>query len=138
MMVLKVISLMILASLSATKLHPEAKLYFPDYCTYFNYPSQMYYFKFCYCRHNVVTDDGYILTYFRIQAKNTEIKEGLPPILMQHGLLDCSDTFIINDEEHAIGFALANAGYDVWFGTNQLYLIYYLGNNRGNKHSLHH
>jgi len=42
---------------------------------------------------------------------------------MQHGLLDCSDTFIINDEEHAIGFALANAGYDVWFGSYFSFII---------------
>ena len=44
-----------------------------------------------------------------------------------HGLLDCSDTFIINDEDKALGFVLANRGYDVWFG-----------NNRGNKHSRAH
>lgn len=44
-----------------------------------------------------------------------------------HGLLDCSDTFIINDEDKALAFVLANRGYDVW-----------LGNNRGNKHSKEH
>lgn len=44
-----------------------------------------------------------------------------------HGLLDCSDTFVINDEDKALAFVLANRGYDVW-----------LGNNRGNKHSRSH
>jgi len=44
-----------------------------------------------------------------------------------HGLLDSSDTFIINDETKAIAFVLANRGYDVW-----------LGNNRGTKHGHEH
>jgi len=48
-------------------------------------------------------------------------------VLLQHGLLDCSDTWIINDESKAPAFFLANNQYDVW-----------LGNTRGNKHSRNH
>jgi len=48
-------------------------------------------------------------------------------VFLQHGLVDSSDTWIINDEAKAPGFILANRGYDVW-----------LGNNRGNKHSRKH
>ena len=68
--------------------HPEAKLYFTDYCKFYNYPSE---------KHHVITDDGYILTLFRIQRKGTIIKEGGKPILLQHGLLDSSDTWLLND-----------------------------------------
>jgi lysosomal acid lipase/cholesteryl ester hydrolase len=68
--------------------HPEAKLSFTDYCKYYNYPVET---------HKVITDDGYILTVFRIQRKRSIIKEGLKPIFLQHGLLDCSDTWLIND-----------------------------------------
>lgn len=55
------------------------------------------------------------------------MRSGLPAVFLQHGLLDSSDTFIINDEDKSLAFVLANRGYDVW-----------LGNNRGNKHSKRH
>jgi hypothetical protein len=35
-----------------------------EYCNYYNYPVE---------NHTIITEDGYILLYFRIQAKNTKI-----------------------------------------------------------------
>lgn len=55
------------------------------------------------------------------------INKGLPPILLMHGLLSSSDVFILNDENKALAFVLANRAYDVW-----------LGNNRGNKYGKNH
>jgi len=77
--------------------------------------------------HKVVTEDGYILRVFRIQKKGTQIKNGLPVLILQHGNEDSSDTFVMNDEDKSLAFEMANQGYDIW-----------LPNNRGNKYSTQH
>jgi len=106
------------ASAALIKIPPEANYHFSELVSTLSYPLET---------HDVTTEDGYILTYFRIQAKNSQIRNGLPVVLLNHGLLDSSDSFVVNNEEQAAGFLLANAGFDVWFA-----------NNRGNRHCLRH
>jgi gastric triacylglycerol lipase len=72
--------------------------------------------------YSVTTPDNYVLGNFRIRTPG--LKAGAPAVFLQHGLFDCSDTWIINDEKVAPAYQLARAGYDV-----------YLGNNRGNFYS---
>ncbi|XP_061719994.1 lipase 1-like [Cydia pomonella] len=70
--------------------------------------------------HDVVTEDGYILTLFHIHG------ETKGPVLVMHGIFDSADTFIIRGNLSLI-ITLANKGYDVWSG-----------NTRGNKYGRRH
>jgi len=79
-------------------------------------------------KHLIKTEDGYILTLFRIPGnKNCPDGSRLQPILLQHGVFDSSDCWVCNGEDHSIGFILANNNFDVW-----------LSNTRGNKYCKKH
>jgi pimeloyl-ACP methyl ester carboxylesterase len=70
--------------------------------------------------HQVVTEDGYILGMYHIPHG---IKNGAstsrPPVLVQHGLVDWSFTWILNYPNQSLPYILADAGYDVWLGNNR-------------------
>ncbi|KPI99336.1 Lipase 3 [Papilio xuthus] len=70
--------------------------------------------------HNVDTEDGYILKLFHIPGDPRR------PVLLVHGIIDSSDTFIIRGNG-SLAISLANKGYDIW-----------ALNTRGNRYSKAH
>ncbi|XP_071056613.1 lipase 3-like [Onthophagus taurus] len=78
-------------------------------------------------RHNLYTEDGYLIEMHRIPygIKSTN-RSNRPPVLIAHGSGGTSAEFIMMGER-SIGCKLVNAGYDVW-----------MGNARGSMWSLKH
>jgi pimeloyl-ACP methyl ester carboxylesterase len=81
--------------------------------------------------HKIRTEDGYILTAWRIPCllneSNADIYKKRKPVILQHGLIDSSYTWLLLDKNHSLPFLLVDYGFDVW-----------LTNTRGNAVSFEH
>ncbi|XP_072948164.1 lipase 1-like [Epargyreus clarus] len=78
--------------------------------------------------HTVVTEDGYVLTMFRItKGRNCHHPKKQRPVLIMHGLLENSDVFLDAGPSAGLAYLLSDACYDVW-----------VGNQRGNNYARRH
>lgn len=76
--------------------------------------------------HRVRTEDGYFLKIHRVLS-NDHARSQAKPVFIMHGMLATAADFLVTGSQIALGFLLADSGYDVW-----------LGNCRGSQHSMKH
>jgi len=98
---------LISVKIDQAELSPYVTYTFKQHCEQDGYPYEEY---------SVTTDDGYILSLYRIPGKN---KNPGPPVLLVHGLSNSAHCFILNQCTTPPAFRLADENYDVWLGNNR-------------------
>ncbi|KAJ8734244.1 hypothetical protein PYW07_014795 [Mythimna separata] len=95
----------------------DVYLNFTELTDKYKYPTEV---------HTVTTEDGYILTVFRILPKCSDGVKPYP-VFALHGIFDTADMWIATGTRTGLGYVLASNCYDVW-----------AGNHRGNFYSRRH
>ena len=85
--------------------------------------------------HEVETEDGFLLTTFRIR------KEGRcdcrrPAVLLQHGLFQTALPFVFNGRTGSLAFVLVDAGFDVWLSNTRYVMLMCSSSQMSHQHSI--
>lgn len=63
---------------------------------------------------NVHTDDGYLLTVFRITGgKKSATRTGKPAVLLHHGMVTSSDSFLLQHSDRNLGLLKFTLKFDL-------------------------
>ncbi|XP_060807222.1 lipase 1-like [Amyelois transitella] len=95
---------------------PDSKLNFTELATKYGYSAE---------EHKVTTEDGYILTMFRMRGERCEGTR--LPVVIMHGLLLSSDSYLDAGPDAGLAYLLADTCEDLW-----------VANCRGNYYSRAH
>ncbi|KAJ2950012.1 hypothetical protein O0L34_g11349 [Tuta absoluta] len=94
----------------SNNIREDARLDVPNLIRKYGYPCEV---------HEVTTEDGYILEMHRIpygRDENDVPGKDRPVVFVMHGLMASSADYIIMGPGTALGYTLADGGFDVWMG----------------------
>lgn len=98
----------------------DSQLNFTELATEYGYTAE---------EHTVTTEDGYILTIFRItHGRNCQGPLRKPPVLLMHGLFMSSDLWMDSGPGAGLAYLISDECYDLWVGNVR-------GNYYGKRHT---
>jgi len=102
-----ILTIFLLLAFCRSQAPPEMYMNFEEMCDYYGFPFE---------EHEVVTQDGYHITLYRIPGDRDHSSDDETgyPILLVPSMGHAAVMFAINGPEESPAFYLANHGFDVW------------------------